>query len=231
MGQFTDKQHIKYAICSVALHKQHMFTNPLYDIIKTKKILKGKNLNDFLYHLLKPELKTERSILTFSNLFKLKRLEKENFIIRESDPNYRIGFLEKGVLRSFVSDYEGNEANIRFIRFGDIVSGGFSFNSPSPVNIQAITNAEVYFANWNELQPFLKENREFLQFLNKYLAKGSQKTTEMLSNFIRLNAEGRYKKFIEEYPELIEAIPHYHIANFLGITPVQLSRIRKKRPL
>lgn len=185
-------------------------------------------MNDFLYHLLTPEIKTEESILIFSNLFKQKRLEKDNFIIRESDLNYRIGFLKKGVLRSFVSDYEGNEANIRFIRCGDIVSGGFSFNSPSPVNIQAITDAEIYFANWQELQPLLKDNREFLLFLNKYLSIGSQKTTELLSNFIRLNAEGRYKIFIKEYPELLESIPHYHIANFLGISPVQLSRIRKK---
>jgi CRP-like cAMP-binding protein len=186
-------------------------------------------LNDFFYDLLKSDIKTERKISSFTELFNLVRLEKDNFLIRESDPNNRIGFLKKGVLRSFVSDYEGNEANVRFVRYGDIISGGFSFNSPSPVNIQAITNSEVYFANWKSLQPFLKENREFLQFLNKYLAIGSKKTTELLSNFIRLNAEGRYKIFTEEYPELLDSIPHYHIANFLGISPVQLSRIRKKQ--
>ncbi len=32
----TDKQHVKYAICSVALHKQHMFTNTLYEIAFTQ---------------------------------------------------------------------------------------------------------------------------------------------------------------------------------------------------
>ncbi|MDA3851754.1 MAG: Crp/Fnr family transcriptional regulator [Spirochaetaceae bacterium] len=188
-------------------------------------------MKDFLYNLLKSDIKTEGKISTFSDLFTLKILEKDNFIIRESDSNCPIGFLRKGVLRSFVSDYQGNEANVRFIRSGDIVSGGFSFNSPSPVNIQAITKAEVYFANWQHLQPFLKDNREFLPFLNKYLAIGSKSTTELLANFIRLNGEGRYKIFIKEYPELLESIPHYHIANFLGISPVQLSRIRKKQPI
>ena len=36
----TDKQHVKYAICSVSLHKQHMFTNPLYAI--TFSLRKGQ---------------------------------------------------------------------------------------------------------------------------------------------------------------------------------------------
>jgi CRP-like cAMP-binding protein len=197
-------------------------------ILSNKNFLKGTNLNDFFYNLLPSDIKTEENFSTLTELFNLIKLDKDNFIIRESDLNCRIGFLKKGILRSFVSDYDGNEANIRFIRCGDIVSGGFAFNSPSPVNIQAITDAEVYFANWQELHPLLKDNHEFLQFLYKYLAIGSQKTTELLSNFIRLNAEGRYKIFIKEYPELLKSIPHYHIANFLGISPVQLSRIRKK---
>ncbi|MDC7125468.1 MAG: Crp/Fnr family transcriptional regulator [Spirochaetales bacterium] len=184
-------------------------------------------MEDFLYNLLKDDIKVKDKISTFSTLFRLKRLKKDNFVVRIDDLNDRVGFLKEGVLRSFVSDYEGNEANVRFIQAYDIISGGFSFNTPSPVNIQAITNAEAYFVSWKELQQFLSSNREFLHFLNKYLAKGSQKTTELLSNFIRLNAEGRYKIFIKEYPELLELIPHYHIANFLGISPVQLSRIRK----
>ena len=42
------------------------------------------------------------------------------------------------------------------------------------------------------------------------------------------NAEQRYRWFCKEYPELLERIPQYHIASFLGITPVSLSRLRKK---
>ncbi|MCP4400288.1 MAG: Crp/Fnr family transcriptional regulator, partial [bacterium] len=42
------------------------------------------------------------------------------------------------------------------------------------------------------------------------------------------NAEERYKHFQQEHPGLESKIPQYHIASYLGITPVALSRIRSK---
>jgi len=46
------------------------------------------------------------------------------------------------------------------------------------------------------------------------------------TQLIMLNASERYRAFREEYPGLEQRIPQYHIASYLGITPVQLSRIR-----
>lgn len=45
---------------------------------------------------------------------------------------------------------------------------------------------------------------------------------------VQENAGQRYQRFLKEYPSLNSRIPQYHIASHLGITPTQLSRIRKK---
>ena len=44
---------------------------------------------------------------------------------------------------------------------------------------------------------------------------------------VQEDATARYLRFIDEYPRLVERLPQYHIALHLGITPTQLSRIRK----
>lgn len=186
-------------------------------------------MDDFLFNLVKEYISSEKTISSFSDFFTLKNFEKGSYFLRETETNSKIGFLKLGVLRSYVSDYNGNDATIRFIQRGGMVSGGFAFNYPSTVNIQAITAAKIYVANWSELTCFIKENREFLKFLNHRLSVGSAQMTALLSNFIRLSAKGRYELFVQEYPLLLEMIPHYHIANYLGITPVQLSRIRKEK--
>ena len=42
------------------------------------------------------------------------------------------------------------------------------------------------------------------------------------------NAETRYRIFLKEYPGFIDRFKHYHIASYLGISNVSLSRIRRK---
>jgi len=49
-----------------------------------------------------------------------------------------------------------------------------------------------------------------------------------LTSYIKLDAKDRYKLFLKDNPGMVNRIPLYHIANHLGMSPVQLSRIRAK---
>jgi hypothetical protein len=40
--------------------------------------------------------------------------------------------------------------------------------------------------------------------------------------------EVRYQRFVKNFPGLAQKIPQYHIASYLGVTDVALSRVRKK---
>jgi len=51
---------------------------------------------------------------------------------------------------------------------------------------------------------------------------------ETLSKYIVSGPKERYLQLLEERPDLINRVPQYHIASFLGIKPETLSRIRKK---
>jgi CRP-like cAMP-binding protein len=43
-----------------------------------------------------------------------------------------------------------------------------------------------------------------------------------------LTARERYEGMLRNYPEIFQRVPLYHIANYLGIAPKSLSRIRKE---
>jgi hypothetical protein len=53
-----------------------------------------------------------------------------------------------------------------------------------------------------------------------------RQSTLRLSNYIKYNGKERYELFLKDYPGLANRIPLFHIANYLGISSVQLSRIR-----
>jgi hypothetical protein len=54
------------------------------------------------------------------------------------------------------------------------------------------------------------------------------KLEKELTSFYTDTPEQRYRKFIEEYPNLQQRISQYHIASFAGVKPPSLSRIRKR---
>ena len=68
----------------------------------------------------------------------------------------------------------------------------------------------------------VEKNRKYIL---QRLLKESFKRVE---SFVLLNPEERYLKFIEDNPGLMNRVPNKYIANILGITPVSLSRIRKR---
>ena len=65
-------------------------------------------------------------------------------------------------------------------------------------------------------------------FINTAFHKLNRQLQSRLVALANLNSLEKYKLFLKEYPNLINRIPHYLIANFLGITPTQLSRARKQ---
>jgi hypothetical protein len=51
---------------------------------------------------------------------------------------------------------------------------------------------------------------------------------DRLVTFVTKSPEERYLELLEKQPALLQKIPQYYLANFLGITPVSLSRIRRR---
>jgi hypothetical protein len=70
--------------------------------------------------------------------------------------------------------------------------------------------------------PRLEKNRKM------FLREVVKKSSDRVRSFVLMNAEERYLKFINDFPDLSNRVPDKYIAHVLGITPVSLSRIRKR---
>ena len=94
--------------------------------------------------------------------------------------------------------------------------------------MEALENSVVININFDafieqsEKSPDLKNF--YIQYLQKnWVINNEQKEIAQITE----NATNRYIKLIENKPELNIRIAQHHIASHLGITPTQLSRIRK----
>ncbi|MDI9257924.1 Crp/Fnr family transcriptional regulator [Flavobacterium sedimenticola] len=163
-------------------------------------------------------------------IFTEKTLVKGEYFINEGEQAKQVGFLKKGIIRAFYRNNEGFEYNKHFF-IPHCMIGGYSSlikSTPNKIIQQALTNCDLLVADYAEITKlydlFPDFERVGRQLAELYFVNKEQREIEI----VLLNADERYLIFRKEYPQLEQLIPQYHIASYLGITPTQLSRIRRK---
>jgi len=154
-------------------------------------------------------------------------LRKGDFFVKNGQKNYRIGKILEGILRGFTINNEGEEITTHFFIEEDLVSGNYIPNIPSTMNIQALEDCSLSVANYKEVFSHINSDSDLTNVILSNFQKLNKQNNSRIEALITGDTMTKYKWFLNEYPNLLNRIPHYYIANFLGMTPTQLSRTRK----
>lgn len=173
---------------------------------------------------------TEDELETASPYFKMIPIKKGEYFSKAGRISNRIGFVSKGLLRSYYT-IKGKETTTFFQRPGILAVALPSFLRMKPAieNIQALENSELIVIDRKDLFDFYNENWKWQQVGRVLIEDSYIKMEERMISLQSQTAQERYKYFLQEYPELIKVLPLYYIASFLGMTPETLSRIRKSK--
>lgn len=134
----------------------------------------------------------------------------------------------QGVMRGFVLDHDGQEVTSHFYQEGDMIVGSFIPNIQMSMSIQALNDCELSVANYSEVMSLVNTNQEITDIITREFQKMNQQLQARLVSLLNLDALEKYERFLENYPGLLNRIPHYYVAQYLGVTPTQLSRVRKQ---
>ncbi|WP_019507329.1 Crp/Fnr family transcriptional regulator [Pleurocapsa sp. PCC 7319] len=175
---------------------------------------------------LSPELKFDARLVR--SFLKSQKVSKGEFIFHQGDVCKAVYFTLNGCLRSFVIT-KGKEYTLFFHSekqtFGDYES--FQKQTPACFSCQAIEDSEIlifdhraiaFFENAPDGQKFLRLVAEDLAFFLR---------DKLLSLFLD-TPEERYLKLLKNEPELLQRLPQYYLASYLGIEPESLSRLKRR---
>jgi len=158
----------------------------------------------------------------------LKGINKGEYFSKEGEKAKGLGIILKGICRIFYLDENGNEWNKYFLQKNNFIASSISPEKYSITNIQALTDTEIIFLSLPKLLELSKIHNDLLIFIQKltfsYLEQKQEREIKLLSE----TALSNYLTFKKDFPQLENKIQHFHIASYLGITPTQLSRLRKK---
>ncbi|MFS4492214.1 Crp/Fnr family transcriptional regulator [Maribacter sp. 2308TA10-17] len=172
----------------------------------------------------------KKTFAVLQECFRPEQLYKNDFFVKEGERAHQIGFLKKGILRAYFLNPEGKEYNKQFF-IGPAIIGAYSSlltKEPNKIAQQALSDSEILVADFQELEKLYDKFHDLERLGRKiaefYFLEKEQKEIEMAL----LDADKRYLNMRERFPTIESIVPQYHIASYLGISPTQLSRIRRK---
>jgi CRP-like cAMP-binding protein len=184
---------------------------------------------DFKNYLKRKAGVTEEHLIRLKDQIDERSIDEGEIVLHKGRICKHFFYVEKGLLRFFSIDNKGREHILHFAPEKWLVVDRASFysNEPSEFYIDALEQSTVavldeqFIDDASQISPqFRKYNERILQNHIRHL----QKRIDLL---IGASAEVRYLDFTERYPGLVQRVPQWMIASYLGITPESLSRIRR----
>ena len=157
-------------------------------------------------------------------------LRKHKLFVQEGKRAANVTFVLSGSFRQFYTK-NGEEKTTYFYFSGDLMCAYVSCitGQPSLLTIQALTDCSLLSFPYKVLLDLYRQSpawQAFGRLIAEYIAMGLE---ERMVSLLLQSPEERYRELLGgSKKKIVEQIPQQYIANYLGITPVSMSRIRKR---
>ncbi len=160
----------------------------------------------------------------------IKTIRKNELFIAEGKRAFEVAFVIDGMFRQYYTK-DGEEKTTYFFFENHLMTSYISCitSKPSLVTIEALSNATYISFPYKILQQLFEQSmawQKFGRLIAEYLGIGLE---ERMVSLLLQSPEERYIDLLNSNKKkIIERIPQHYIANYLGITPVSMSRIRSR---
>ena len=144
--------------------------------------------------------------------------------------NY-VAFLCEGSVRLIIHKENGDEITARILQDNSFIIDPYRLKGTdsSPLSIECLEDLTLLIASLESIQKLLETNLALNILVRKYQKEKMLEMAEIQFLFLTGTAKERYQRILENNPEMLRKFPLRFIASMIGITPTQLSRVRKKK--
>ncbi|MCF6133148.1 Crp/Fnr family transcriptional regulator [Flavobacterium wongokense] len=171
---------------------------------------------------------TDDEIDFFVSRLKEQFIPKGEHFLTEGQVSRHLGFIVSGIGMHY-RNYEGVEIPTDFTIENEWLGylNSFTNKTVSDMNIKVLEDTQLLTLSAEDFEKVYLFQPKFILLKDYYTELSFINHTRHTADLAMLDAKQRYYKFMKEKPHLVNRVPQYYIAAYLGIKPQSLSRIRK----
>lgn len=174
---------------------------------------------------------TDEEADIFATSFREVKIRKRQFIVQ---PNFVVknrNYVLDGAFRAYVVDDKGQDSTIAFAIEDWWITdyNSYILQKPATMFVVALEDSVILEISYEQEQSLKRQNHKFETFFRIRAERTAAFMQQRIISNLTQTAEERYENFIEKYPRIVQRVPQYALASYLGMTTEFLSRIRNKR--
>ncbi|QRR00739.1 Crp/Fnr family transcriptional regulator [Dyadobacter sandarakinus] len=166
-------------------------------------------------------------ILSF---FKERLYKRGAILLQAGDPASEVFFILKGALHQFYLDESGTEKSCNFAFENEFITDleSFSKQAGAASHIKSLTETTVLCIKCHDLGMLLRESAATAVFFRVLVERIATESMERTKSLLAYTPQQRFLTLAHSRPDIFQRVPQRYIAQYLGIAPESLSRIRKR---
>lgn len=173
---------------------------------------------------------TEEDERELTSIVRTTTIKKRQFIVQPNFTCTHQTYVLKGVFRAYFVNNEGIDHTIQFAIEDWFIS---DFNSyinqiPASLFVEALEDSIVQQMVYSDVEKLCDNNPKFEKFFRLVAQKSFAFSQRRILSNLGKSAEERYLEFLSLYPSIIQRVPQYALASYLGMSAEFLSKIRKR---
>jgi CRP-like cAMP-binding protein len=176
---------------------------------------------------------TEAELVAFNKQCTQVNFLKGDLIIKAGEVQKNLYFITKGIIRNFVENKKGEIKIYNFRSENMTVTGyatyNYEDNLKALVNVECLEDCTLIEVPYEAIN-FVINNMKLGDRLGRFMAEAH--VVQMLHYVLQRDTKTiieRLDSIDKSFPNIHQRVPQYMIASYLGITPVHLSNLKKRR--
>ena len=189
------------------------------------------DFSSILHHIAKHITLTEPEKELFISMLRVKKVKRKQLIEQPGFVSTYRTYVVAGAFRAYLVGPDGQEHTLSLAVDDGMIGdpGSFLLQEPATLFVEAIEASTIIQWSYENEQLLLEKIPQFSLAMMRRAQQIAVTIQRRVIAQLSLSAEERYDEFAQKYPVLLQRIPLYIIASYLGMSREFLSKIRKQK--